>query len=126
MRKIEFIHFSDKILSNIMCRQKRRENKKLLEIGTIFMEDVSVSVVKRIQHFRKFLKEFRKESERLKMEQFEKQNGFAATDDRAKRILVDQMVYTYLKRYPKDDDERNEYTYSNSNPMMRIGWRPSI
>ena len=106
-----------------MCRQKRRENKKLLEIGTIYMENDSMPISNRIHALRKFLREFRKESEKIKMAQFKKINGFAADDDDAKRTLVDKMVFQYLKRYPKNDDERNEYTHSHSNPMMKIGWR---
>ena len=107
-----------------MCRQKRREQKKLVEIGTIIMEDVSMPVSQRVKTLRTFLKEFRIESEKLKMAQFKQINGFAADDDHAKRALIDQLVYRHLKRYPKNDDERNEYTLSR-NPMMKIGWRPS-
>ena len=70
------------------------------------------------------MRDLRIESEKMKMEQFKHVNGFAADDDRAKRALVDQLVYDHSKRYPKDDDERNEYI-SSRNPMMVIGWRPS-
>jgi hypothetical protein len=107
-----------------MCRQKRRENKTLLEIGTIFIQDVSKPISERVKTLRAFLKEFRNESEKLKMAQFKTMNGFAADDDNAKRALIDQLVYRHSKRYPTDDDERNEYT-SSPNPMMKIGWRPS-
>ena len=105
-----------------MCRQKRRENKKLLEVGTILMEDASFSVSQRVQIVRTFMKDFRKASETLKMERFKQLNGFAADDDNAKRALIDRLVYDQLKRYPKDDDERNEFAFSR-NPMMKIGWR---
>lgn len=81
-------------------------------------------VSQRIQKLRIFLKEFRIESEKLKMVQFKQINGFAADNDHAKRALIDQLVYQHLKQYPKDDDERNEYIPSR-NLMMKIGWRPS-
>lgn len=104
----------------------RREKKKLLEIGKMVMADHSISVPKRVETLRIFLREFRKESEKIKMEQFQKINGFAADDDQAKRNLIDELVYHYWNRYPKDDDERNEYAHSQENPMMKIGWRPSV
>ena len=100
----------------------RRQQKKVIEIGSIFIHDSSMPVSKRVKKLRTFMKEIRIETEKLKMEQFKSLNGFAADDDNAKRALVDQLVYHHLKRYPKDDDERNEYI---SSPMMEIGWRPS-
>ena len=66
------------------------------------------------------------EKEKLEMEQFKKINGFAADDDDAKRAIVDEVVYAILGRYPKDDEERNHYTHSRENPMMRIGWKPLV
>lgn len=107
-----------------MNRQNRREQKKLVEVGTIVMADVSMPIPQRVKTLRTFMKEFRIESEKIKMAQFKQVNGFAANDDHSKRALVDQLVYNHLKRYPKDDDERNEYIHSR-NPMMEIGWRPS-
>jgi hypothetical protein len=107
-----------------MNRQNRREQKKLIEVGTIVMGDISMPIPQRVKTLRTFMREFRHESEKLKMVQFKHVNGFAADDDHAKRALVDQLVYDRLKRYPKDDDERNEYIHSH-NPMMEIGWRPS-
>ncbi len=109
---------------SIMNRQNRREQKKLLEVGTILMTDVSMTVSQRVKTLRTFMREFRHESEKLKMAQFKALNGFAADDDHAKRTLIDQLVYEHLKRIPKDDEERNEYLLSR-NPMMEIGWRPS-
>jgi len=100
----------------------RRQQKKVVEIGKIFIYDVSMPVPQRVKALRTFMKEVRIETEKLKMTQFKSLNGFAADDDHAKRILIDQLVYNHLKRYPKDDDERNEYI---SSPMMEIGWRPS-
>jgi hypothetical protein len=100
----------------------RRQQKKVIEIGSIFIHDISMPVSKRVKKLRTFMKEVRIETEKLKMEQFKSLNGFAADDDNAKRALVDQLVYHHLKRCPKDDDERNEYI---SSPMMEIGWRPS-
>jgi hypothetical protein len=107
-----------------MNRQNRREQKKLIEVGTILMTDASMPVHQRVKTLRTFMREFRQESEKLKMDQFKQVNGFAADDDHAKRALVDQLVFGHLKRYPKDDDERNEYIHTR-NPMMEIGWRPS-
>ena len=100
----------------------RRQQKKVVEIGKIFIQDVSISVPQRVKKLRTFMRDVRIETEKLKMAQFKTLNGFAADDDNAKRALVDQLVYHHLKRYPKDDDERNEYI---SSPMMEIGWRPS-
>jgi hypothetical protein len=100
----------------------RRQQKKVIEIGTIFIRDISMPFHQRVKTLRTFMKDLRIESEKIKMAQFKQLNGFAADDDHAKRALVDQLVYNHSKRYPKDDDERNEYI---SSPMMQIGWRPS-
>jgi len=100
----------------------RRQQKKLVEFGEFFIHDVSTPVHQRVKTLRAFIKEVRIESEKIKMAQFKKLNGFAADNDHAKRALVDQLVYDHSNRYPKDDDERNEYI---SAPMMKIGWRPS-
>jgi hypothetical protein len=100
----------------------RRQQKKVVEIGKIFIQDVSMPFYQRVKTLRTFVKDVRIETEKLKMAQFKSLNGFAADDDHSKRALIDQLVYDYLKRYPKDDDERNEYI---SSPMMEIGWRPS-
>ena len=107
-----------------MTRQKRREAKTLTEVGKLFFQDLSIPVAKQVQDWRTFLKEFRKEKEKQSMALFKEINGFAADDDDAKRALVDQLCYEITKRYPKDDDERNEYTHS-PNHLMMIGWRPS-
>jgi hypothetical protein len=104
---------------------QRREQKHLLEVGKTFIEDDSIPVPKRIKNLRIFLRTFHKEKEKLKMAQFKQINGFAADDDDAKRALVDQLVYEIFNRYPKDDEERNRYTHSRENYMMRIGWKPS-
>ena len=103
----------------------RREHKKVVEVGTIIIQDMSLSIPQRVKKLRTFMRDLRIESEKMKMDQFKQVNGFAADDDNAKRALVDQLVYNHLKRYPKDDDERNEYIRSH-NPMMEIGWRPSV
>ena len=102
----------------------RREHKKVIEVGTIIIQDISMSVPQRVKTLRTFMRDLRIESEKIKMVQFKYVNGFAADDDDAKRALVDQLVYDHLKRYPNNDDERNEYI-SSRNPMMEIGWRPS-
>lgn len=100
----------------------RRQQKKVIEIGTIFIRDISMPFHQRVKTLRAFMRDVRIESEKIKMAQFKQLNGFAADDDNAKRALIDQLVYHHSKRYPKDDDERNEYI---SSPMMQIGWRPS-
>jgi len=102
----------------------RREHKKVVEVGTIIIQDMSLSIPQRVKKLRTFMRDLRIESEKMKMDQFKQVNGFAADDDNAKRALVDQLVYDHLKRYPNNDDERNEYI-SSRNPMMEIGWRPS-
>lgn len=107
-----------------MTREKKREAKKLTEVGMTFFEDLSIPVSKQVKNWRAFLKQFRKEKEKQSMALFREINGFAADDDEAKRALVDALFVEHLQRYPKDDDERNEYTRS-PNPMMMIGWRPS-
>ena len=100
----------------------RRQQKKVIEIGSIFIHDISMPVSQRVKALRSFMRDLRIESEKIKMAQFKQLNGFAADDDDAKRVLVDQLVYNHSKRYPRDDDERNEYI---SSPIMKIGWRPS-
>jgi len=107
-------------------RRQSREKKRLLEVGKIFIEDVSIPISKRVKNLRIFLRTYNKEKEKLEMEQFKKINGFAADDDDAKRAIVDEVVYAILGRYPKDDEERNHYTHSRENPMMRIGWKPLV
>jgi len=110
-----------------MSRKKKRESEKLLEIGREYIKDDSVPVPRRINNWRIFLREYRKEKEKIEMEQFQEINGFAATDDDAKRKLINELFCEIMQRYPKDDDERNEYTYvRNKNGMMKIGWRPLI
>jgi len=88
------------------------------------MEDLSVPISKRLKNLRIFLRCFNKEKEKLDMVKFKQINGFAADDDHAKRTLVDHLMYETLGRYPMDDEERNQYTCSRENPMMKIGWRP--
>ena len=102
----------------------RRQQKKVIEIGTIFIHDISIPVSQRVKKLRTFMRDVRIEAEKIKMAQFKQLNGFAADDSNAKRALIDQVVYDRLKQYPKDDDERNEYI-SSHNHMMQIGWRPS-
>ena len=102
----------------------RRQQKKVVEIGSIFIHDISMPVSQRVKKLRTFMRDVRIEAEKIKMAQFKQLNGFAADDDNAKRALIDQLVYHHSKRYPKDDDERNEYISSHDH-MMQIGWRPS-
>ena len=94
--------------------------------GLTYMKDYSLSVSDRINKLRIFLREYDKEKEQADREKFLKINGFDATDDDAKRALVDELFLVYAQRYPKDDWERNEYTHSPHTELMRIGWRPSF
>ena len=108
-----------------MMSQRRQEQNHLLEVGKIFIEDITIPVSKRVKNLRIFLRSFHKEKEKIKMQHFKQITGFAADDDDAKRALVDKLVYEMFNRYPKDDEERNHYTHSRENYMMRIGWKPS-
>jgi hypothetical protein len=110
------------MIKHYIPSMNRRQQKKVVEIGTIFIHDISMPVSQRVKKLRTFMRDVRIEAEKIKMTQFKQLNGFAADDDNAKRALIDQVVYERLKQYPKDDDERNEYI---SSPMMQIGWRPS-
>ncbi len=112
----------DQTLPSIEYSMNRRQQKKVIEIGKIFIEDISMTIPQRVKALRTFMRDLRIEAEKIKMAQFKSLNGFDANDDGAKRTLIDQVVYDRLKRYPKDDDERNEYI---SSPMMKIGWRMS-
>lgn len=119
--KLKLKHAFD-MIKHYIPSMNRRQQKKVVEIGTIFIHDISMPVSQRVKKLRTFMRDVRIEAEKMKMTQFKQLNGFAADDDNAKRALIDQVVYERLKQYPKDDDERNEYI---SSPMMQIGWRPS-
>jgi len=108
-----------------MSRIKRREKKLVREVGRIYLNDASMPVSKRIHAFQKFLREFRVEKEKLTMQLFKEQNGFEATDDDAKRSLVDGLFHNIHGSYPKDDEERNSYISASYGSIMKIGWTPS-
>jgi hypothetical protein len=108
-----------------MSRIKRREKKLIMETGHIYLNDASMPVSKRIHAFQKFLREFRVEKEKLTMQHFKEQNGFEATDDDAKRTLVDGLFHKLHGSYPKDDEERNSYISASYGSIMKIGWTPS-
>jgi len=95
------------------------------KMGIEFLKDSTVPISTRIHNYREFLRDFRKEKQKRKMRKFREINGFDATDDDAKRKIVDELFYEVFQRYPVDDEERNEYTHSSSNMgIMKIGWRP--
>ena len=102
----------------------RREKKMLENIGYSIIADPSFPVPKRIDNWRKYLREYRQEKTKIMMKHFQEINGFAATDDDAKRALVDELYFEIFQKLPKDDEERNKYTLCRVTPMMRIGWRP--
>ena len=108
-----------------MGKEQRREDQYIMKNGLIYLNDLSLSVSKRIANLRIFLREYYEEKERVNREQFRIINGFDATDDDAKRAVVDELFLVVFQRYPKDDHERNDYTYSPITNMMRIGWRPT-
>jgi hypothetical protein len=102
----------------------RKENKMLTNIGRSIISDLSVPVTKRIHIWRQYLREYRQEKNKIMMQHFQEINGFAATDDDAKRALIDELFFDIFRRLPKDDEERNQYTSCRSTQMMKIGWRP--
>jgi len=102
----------------------RREKKMLENIGYSIIADPSFPVPKRIDNWRTYLREYRQEKNKIMMKLFKEINGFEATDDNAKRALIDELHVEIFKRLPKDDDERNQYTWSRETPMMKIGWKP--
>jgi len=108
-----------------MSRIKRREKKLVREVGRIYLNDDSMPVYKRIHAFQQFLREFRVEKEKLTMQYFKEQNGFEATDDDAKRALVDRLFQKARGSSPKDDEERNSYISASYGSIMKIGWTPS-
>ena len=102
----------------------RYEKKMLENIGYSIIADPSVPVPKRIDNWRTYLREYRQEKTKIMMKHFQEINGFAATDDNAKRALVDELYFEVFHKLPKDDEERNKYTSCRDTPMMKIGWKP--
>lgn len=104
----------------------RKEFSKLRQIGKTFMNDTEYTVKQRLQNWKKFLEEFFIERDKILMNTFREKNGFEATDDDAKRQLIDTLFYEHTNRYPRDDYERDYYNYSNEidRQLMRIGWKP--
>jgi len=76
-----------------------------------------------------FLNEVAYYKEKLLMDEFYEKNGFAATDDDAKRALLYEICNEIDYPYPTTDDERNEIIQMGDSTewtdMMRIGWHPS-
>jgi len=108
-----------------MSRPERREKKLIMEAGRAYLSDDSMPVSKRIHAFQQFLREFRVEKEKLTMELFKEKNGFEATDDVAKRSLVDHLYRKICGRNPKDDEERNSCIPASYGSIMKIGWTPN-
>jgi len=103
---------------------RHRENHALLHIGVQTLSNTAVPLSTRIKSWRTYLRDYRRASEQIMMEQFKEKNGFDAEDDDAKRALVDGLYYEVFQTYPKGDMERNEYTKSHEGlDIMRIGWR---
>ena len=75
-----------------------------------------------------FLNEVAYYKEKQMMSQFYETNGFAATDDDAKRALLYEICNEIYHLYPTTDEERNEIIQMGEptewTDMMRIGWRP--
>lgn len=112
----------------MMSHREQREKKLLHMIGMAFLNDASLPINIRVYKYRGFLREYRNERVKIQMKRFREINGFDPTDDDAKRKLVDELYYEVFQKYPKDDDERNKYTYSHRRimNMMMIGWKPAI
>ena len=102
----------------------QREYTRILATGSHYLQNTMYPVSTRIKLFRVWFREYREEKQRLQMEQFYQLNGFEATDDDAKRALIDEVHYEVTGRYPADDEERNLYTKSRNTPMMQVGWEP--
>ena len=103
---------------------QKREYKLILTAGSQLLHDTQYSISQRIQILRAWYREYREEKQRLQMEHFYQLNGFKATDDEAKRAIIDEAHYEVMGRYPKDDNERNLYTKARNTPMMQVGWEP--
>ena len=77
---------------------------------------------------RSFLDEVDYYKEKHLMNQFYEINGFAATDDDAKRALLYEICNEIYHFYPTTDAERNEIIQMGKptewTDMMRIGWCP--
>jgi hypothetical protein len=77
---------------------------------------------------RSFLEEVDYYKEKHLMNQFYETNGFAATDDDAKRALLYEICNEIYHLYPTTDEERNEIIQMGKptewTDMMRIGWKP--
>jgi hypothetical protein len=103
---------------------QKKEYKRILAVGTLFLQDTALPVAQRIRLLREWFREYREEKQRLQMEQFRKINGFEATDDETKRAIIDEVHYEVTGRYPADDKERNLYTKARNTLLMQVGWRP--
>lgn len=81
-----------------------------------------------LEQMRAFLNEVDYYKEKQMMKQFYEINGFAATDDDAKRALLYEICNEIYHLYPTTDEERNEIIQMGKptewTDMMRIGWQP--
>ena len=92
------------------------------------MNDTQYPIHERVENWKSYLKEFYREREQEMMRNFHERNGFEAWDDDAKRQLIDTMYFETFQRYPRDDYERNRYTFSQQTDrqLMRVGWKPNM
>lgn len=91
------------------------------------MNDTQYTIHERIENWKAYLQEFYAEREKILMRVFRERNGFDATDDDAKRNLIDTLYFDVFHRYPRDDEERNRYCSSAivDRLLMKIGWKPN-
>lgn len=107
-----------------MCRFRKTESRTLYQTGLAIFQDETLSIPQRIGEWRHWIREYHRIMEKKEMELFEQENGFAATDDAAKRALIDHMCKMMQVPLPTTDAEYNTYTYSRRTAMMQIGWFP--
>ena len=108
-----------------------------LEQVQAFLDDVAICKEKNViiefydkflEQLQLFLDEVAYYKEKSMMIEFYDKNGFNATDDDAKRALIDECCDEISCSRPVTDEERNEIIQmskpSEWTDMMVIGWRP--
>jgi len=100
----------------------------LLDAARCYLNDSAYPVPERVTRWRAFLHEVYTERERLLRTQFYQLNGFDATDDKAKRRVIDAVSLKMTGRQPTTDQERDRLTYCKHplRPLMWIGWKPVL
>ena len=97
-----------------------------VDVGRIFLEYGYEDLQQQLKEYMDRIQSYK---EQLVMKQFQERNGFEATDDEAKRALIDEMCHTLQHPLPATDEERNQIIESDSSlwmEMMKVGWRPRI